>query len=198
MLHADQDLDQLTGMPAPRAGHLARGGRQPRSDRGATAVRRSPAARTPVGQRREGVGLAPAARRGRARSRRIPARSRGQRLRRHRVARGRPAQAPGRPGGPSVVARRHARAGRVAARRRASYPAGVRRATAITLVILFVLLVVAAAAQFRQPTPTAPFPGPSNGTELPSPTRLRSGRRGHGGAEGCRGCVGAADEKQED
>ena len=51
-----------------------------------------------------------------------------------------------------------------------SYPAGVRRATAITLVILFVLLVVAAAAQFRQPTPTAPFPGPSNGTELPSPT----------------------------
>jgi hypothetical protein len=46
----------------------------------------------------------------------------------------------------------------------------VRRATAITLVILFVLLVIAAAAQFSQPNPTTPFPGPSNGTELPSPT----------------------------
>jgi hypothetical protein len=46
----------------------------------------------------------------------------------------------------------------------------MRRATAITLVILFVLLVIAAAVQFSQPTPSAPFPGPSSGTELPSPT----------------------------
>jgi len=46
----------------------------------------------------------------------------------------------------------------------------VRRATAITLVILFVLLVIAAAVQFSQPTPATPFPGPSNGTELPSPS----------------------------
>jgi Spy/CpxP family protein refolding chaperone len=44
----------------------------------------------------------------------------------------------------------------------------VRRATAITLVVLFVLLVVAAAAQLNQPSPSAPFPGPSGGTELPS------------------------------
>jgi sugar phosphate isomerase/epimerase len=51
-----------------------------------------------------------------------------------------------------------------------SYPAGMRRATAITLVILFVLLVIAAAVQFSQPTPSEPFPGPSSGTELPSPT----------------------------
>ncbi|MBW8742244.1 MAG: hypothetical protein JF623_06380 [Acidobacteria bacterium] len=46
----------------------------------------------------------------------------------------------------------------------------MRRATAITLVILFVLLVIAAAAQFGQPNPSTPFPGPSGGTELPSPT----------------------------
>jgi hypothetical protein len=38
------------------------------------------------------------------------------------------------------------------------------------LVILFVLLVIAAAAQFNQPTPTTPFPGPSGATELPSPS----------------------------
>jgi hypothetical protein len=44
----------------------------------------------------------------------------------------------------------------------------VRRATAITLVVLFVLLVVAAAAQLNQPSPSKPFPGPSGGTELPS------------------------------
>ncbi|HEX3299477.1 MAG TPA: hypothetical protein VHW68_05140 [Actinomycetota bacterium] len=46
----------------------------------------------------------------------------------------------------------------------------MRRATAITLVILFVLLVIAAAAQFNQPTPSAPFPGPSGGTEIPAPS----------------------------
>jgi len=44
----------------------------------------------------------------------------------------------------------------------------VRRATAITLVVLFVLLMVAAAVQLNQPAPTTPFPGPSNGSELPS------------------------------
>jgi hypothetical protein len=46
----------------------------------------------------------------------------------------------------------------------------VRRATAITLIALFVLLVIATIVQLNQPTPTAPFPGPSSGTELPSPT----------------------------
>ncbi len=44
----------------------------------------------------------------------------------------------------------------------------MRRGTAITLVVLFVVLVVAAAVQLNQPAPTTPFPGPSNGTELPS------------------------------
>jgi hypothetical protein len=44
----------------------------------------------------------------------------------------------------------------------------VRRATAITLVVLFVLLVVAAAAQLNQQSPSTPFPGPSSGAELPS------------------------------
>jgi len=37
------------------------------------------------------------------------------------------------------------------------------------LVVLFVLLLIAAAAQFAQPAPSAPFPGPSNG-ELPATT----------------------------
>jgi hypothetical protein len=44
----------------------------------------------------------------------------------------------------------------------------VRRATAITLVVLFVLLVVAAAVQLNQSAPSTPFPGPSNGAGLPS------------------------------
>jgi len=44
----------------------------------------------------------------------------------------------------------------------------MRRGTAITLVVLFVVLVVAAAVQLNQQAPTTPFPGPSNGTELPS------------------------------
>jgi hypothetical protein len=43
----------------------------------------------------------------------------------------------------------------------------MRRATAMILVVLFVLLVIAAAVQFSQPAPSAPFPGPSHGTELP-------------------------------
>jgi hypothetical protein len=46
----------------------------------------------------------------------------------------------------------------------------MRRWTAITLVVLFVLLLVATAVQLNQPAPSAPFPGPSNGTELPSPS----------------------------
>jgi len=43
----------------------------------------------------------------------------------------------------------------------------VRRATAITLIVLFVLLVVATVVQLNQPAPSTPFPGPST-TELPS------------------------------
>ena len=36
------------------------------------------------------------------------------------------------------------------------------------LVLLFVLLAIAAAAQLRQPAPSTPYPGPAGGTELPS------------------------------
>jgi hypothetical protein len=46
----------------------------------------------------------------------------------------------------------------------------MRRGTAITLIVLFVVLVIATIVQLNQPAPTAPFPGPSSGTELPSPT----------------------------
>jgi len=46
----------------------------------------------------------------------------------------------------------------------------MRRATAITLVVLFALLLIAAAAQLNQRAPSTPFPGPSAGTEVPSPT----------------------------
>jgi hypothetical protein len=46
----------------------------------------------------------------------------------------------------------------------------VRRGTAITLIVLFVLLVVATIIQLDQRAPTTPFPGPSSGTELPSAT----------------------------
>jgi hypothetical protein len=46
----------------------------------------------------------------------------------------------------------------------------MRRATAITLVVLFVILLIATVAQLNQPAPTTPFPGPSNGTEAPSPS----------------------------
>jgi len=44
----------------------------------------------------------------------------------------------------------------------------VRRGTAIVLVVLFVLLLIAAAAQLRQPAPSTPYPGPAGGSELPS------------------------------
>jgi hypothetical protein len=43
----------------------------------------------------------------------------------------------------------------------------VRRATAITLIVLFVLLLVATVVQLNQSAPSTPFPGPST-TELPS------------------------------
>jgi hypothetical protein len=46
----------------------------------------------------------------------------------------------------------------------------VRRATAITLIVLFLLLVVATVVQLNQPAPSTPFPGPSNGTEAPVTT----------------------------
>ena len=60
------------------------------------------------------------------------------------------------------------RLGRVAAQAR--YPRAVRRGTAITLAVLFVLLAAALIAQLRQPAPTQPYPGPASGTELPSPS----------------------------
>jgi len=43
----------------------------------------------------------------------------------------------------------------------------VRRATAITLIVLFTLLLVATVAQLNQPAPSTPFPGPTNGSGLP-------------------------------
>jgi hypothetical protein len=46
----------------------------------------------------------------------------------------------------------------------------MRRGTAITLIVLFVVLVVATIVQLNQPPPSTPFPGPSSGTELPSPS----------------------------
>jgi hypothetical protein len=48
----------------------------------------------------------------------------------------------------------------------------VRRGTAITLIVLFVLLVAAVVGQLRQHVPSQPYPGPVSGTELPptSPT----------------------------
>jgi len=44
----------------------------------------------------------------------------------------------------------------------------VRRGTAITLIVLFVLLAAALTAQLRQRAPTQPYPGPASGNELPS------------------------------
>jgi uncharacterized membrane protein len=44
----------------------------------------------------------------------------------------------------------------------------VRRGTAITLIVLFVLLAAALIGQLRQRAPTQPYPGPVSGTELPS------------------------------
>lgn len=44
----------------------------------------------------------------------------------------------------------------------------MRRATALTLIILFVILLIAMMAQLNQPAPSTPFPGPSNGSELPA------------------------------
>ena len=46
----------------------------------------------------------------------------------------------------------------------------MRRATAIALIVLLVLLLVATIAQLNQPSPSTPFPGPTNATELPSPS----------------------------
>jgi hypothetical protein len=46
----------------------------------------------------------------------------------------------------------------------------VRRGTAITLILLFALLVVVAIFQLNQDPPSAPYPGPASGTELPSPS----------------------------
>jgi hypothetical protein len=46
----------------------------------------------------------------------------------------------------------------------------VRRATTITLVILFVILLIATVAQLNQPAPSTPFPGPSGSAQLPLPS----------------------------
>jgi hypothetical protein len=44
----------------------------------------------------------------------------------------------------------------------------MRRPTAILLVALFLVLVVAAVIQFTQDAPVAPYPGPVSGTPLPA------------------------------
>ncbi len=44
----------------------------------------------------------------------------------------------------------------------------MRRVTAIILVILFVILLIATVAQLNQPAPTTPFPGPSGSAQLPA------------------------------
>jgi hypothetical protein len=46
----------------------------------------------------------------------------------------------------------------------------MRRATAVTLIVLFVLLLVATVVQLNQKAPSTPYPGPPNGTEVPSAT----------------------------
>jgi hypothetical protein len=46
----------------------------------------------------------------------------------------------------------------------------VRRPTAILLIALFVVLVVAAVIQFSQDAPVDPYPGPVSGTPLPAPS----------------------------
>ena len=46
----------------------------------------------------------------------------------------------------------------------------MRRGTAITLILLFALLVVVALVQLNQEAPSSPYPGPPSGTELPSAT----------------------------
>jgi hypothetical protein len=44
----------------------------------------------------------------------------------------------------------------------------MRRGTFLTLIVLFALLVVVAVVQLTQPPPPSPFPGPREGTPLPS------------------------------
>jgi hypothetical protein len=46
----------------------------------------------------------------------------------------------------------------------------VRRGTAITLAVLFVLIVVAMIAQLNQKAPSSPYPGPVSGTSVPTAT----------------------------
>lgn len=43
----------------------------------------------------------------------------------------------------------------------------MRRGTAITLIVLFVLLAATAAIQLNQDAPTTPYRGPMSGTPLP-------------------------------
>lgn len=44
----------------------------------------------------------------------------------------------------------------------------MRKATAITLIVLFFLLAVTTIAQFNQEEPATPYPGPVSGTPYPS------------------------------
>jgi hypothetical protein len=46
----------------------------------------------------------------------------------------------------------------------------VRPFTKLLLVILFLLIVIAAIAQFTMGGPDRPYPGPVSGTPLPSPS----------------------------
>jgi hypothetical protein len=51
----------------------------------------------------------------------------------------------------------------------------VRRGTAITLIVLFVLLAAAVIGQLGQHAPSQPYPGPVSGTELPPTTPIPTG-----------------------
>jgi hypothetical protein len=51
----------------------------------------------------------------------------------------------------------------------------VRRGTAITLIVLFVLLVAAVIGQLNQRAPSQPYPGPVSGSELPSTSPIPTG-----------------------
>jgi hypothetical protein len=51
----------------------------------------------------------------------------------------------------------------------------VRRGTAITLIVLFVLLVAAVIGQLNQRAPSQPYPGPASGTEFPQSSPIPTG-----------------------
>ena len=146
--HANQDLEELEGLPhlVLDTSHAAVAEHDP--GRGAPPVRRPDPPRAPVGQRGQGMGLPPPAGRGRPSARGVPGRPGRERLRGSDLAGGRP---------PALADRRRriagdhgrdagsrgapARGTGPSARSRASTAASlhdVRRPTFIMLIVLFV------------------------------------------------------------